>query len=247
MMRDEQKLLEEKYGGLRNPHFEADKKRLAAGEPLAYVIGHQPFLGLNIYLDSKPLIPRPETEWWTEQLLASIPTKFTTRRVVNFLDLCAGSGAIGCAALAQLPNAHVYFGEVDPAHEATIRKNIRENNLDESRADVRIGDLFEPFQDIQFDVIAANPPYVPADRALPKSVADYEPALALLAGGDGLDVIRRIASSVRCHLAEGGQAWIECDRGHAEASRALFAEQGFAAEIRNDQYGKPRIIVVSSS
>jgi release factor glutamine methyltransferase len=160
------------------------------------------------------------------------------------LDLCSGSGAIGCAALAKLPGAQVYFGEVDPAHQATILKNIRENDLDTSRADIRIGDLFEPFSDMTFDVIAANPPYVPTSRELPASVADHEPALALRAGSDGLDLIRRIAPELPKHLAKGGVVWIECDHEHAEVARELFAAQGLAAEIRTDQYGKPRIIVV---
>ncbi|MFA6414524.1 MAG: HemK/PrmC family methyltransferase [Candidatus Paceibacterota bacterium] len=274
MTPDAKWLLDDKYEGLRNPHFEADTKRLASGEPLGYVIGWQPFLDLKIYLDSRPLIPRPETEWWTEQLLNEVtgapeclfedvsdrddgrhskfsaenyacPKTGTPARPMSFLDLCAGSGAIGCAALARLPNAQVYFGEVDPAHEATILKNICENNLDASRASVRIGDLFEPFEGMTFDIVASNPPYVPHNRVLPRSVADYEPSLALLAGEEGLDYVRRIARGLSKHLAKGGVAWVECDRGHAEAAQELFTEQGFAASIRTDQYGKPRIIVVS--
>jgi len=238
MTKDEQALLAEKYDGKETAEYAADRERLARGEPLAYVIDWQPFLGLNIHLDSKPLIPRPETEWWTEQMLHSLSGKLT------FLDLCAGSGAIGCAALKSLPYMEVFFGEINPAHEATILKNIRENHLDESRARIRIGDLFEPFENMKFDIIAANPPYVPAGRNLPPSVAEYEPELALLAGDDGLDAIRNIARELPKHLAPGGTAWIECDCEHAEAARALFAKQGFRAEIRNDQYDKPRIIVV---
>lgn len=219
-----------------------------ADEPEAYRIGWQPFVGLKVYLDSKPLIPRTETEWWTDQLLANLeesPPRGGNTSKLRFLDLCAGSGAIGCAALARLPNAQVYFGEIDPAHEATILKNIRENNLDESRADIRIGDLFEPFGDMTFDVIAANPPYIPAGRILPASVADYEPARALFAGSDGLDLIRRIASSVRCHLTKRGEAWVEVDSPRAEEARALFTAEGLAAEIRTDQYDRQRILVVS--
>jgi methylase of polypeptide subunit release factors len=137
----------------------------------------------------------------------------------------------------------VYFGEVDPVHEATILKNIRENNLDASRAHVSIGDLFEPFANMKFDVIAANPPYIPADRVLDRSVADYEPALALRSGADGLDLIRRIALALPKHLAVGGAAWVEVDNAHAETARALFAAQGLKAEIRTDQYGTPRLVV----
>lgn len=246
MTREEKWLLEEKYGGFVNPHFEEDRRRLASGEPLGYVIGWQPFLGLKIHLDSKPLIPRPETEWWVDQLLANLeagPPLGGRASKLKFLDLCAGSGAIGCAALAAMPNAQVYFGEIDPAHEATIRKNIRENHLDETRADIRIGDLFEPFGDTRFDIIASNPPYVPSGRVLPPSVARYEPSLALLAGEDGLDFIRRIASAVRRRLTATGVAWIECDRGHAEAAQAIFAAEGLAAQMRTDQYGKPRFLV----
>ncbi|MDO8593839.1 MAG: HemK/PrmC family methyltransferase [bacterium] len=236
-------------------------------EPEAYVIGWQPFIGLKIYLDSKPLIPRTETEWWTDQLLTKLtsresPESFSVvrlglaarsatekgsgdERCIRFLDLCAGSGAIGCAALARLPHAQVYFGEIDPAHEATILKNIRENNLDASRAFVRIGDLFEPFGDMKFDVIAANPPYIPTGRTLPASVAGYEPHQALYAGADGLDLIHRIASELPQHLNKGGVAWIECDSAAASDAAALFTVQGLTNEIRTDQYDSPRVIVVS--
>lgn len=257
MTRDERQLLEEKYAGKTTPAFEADRERLASGEPLAYVIGWQPFLGLKIWLDSKPLIPRPETEWWTEELLAAMskwsgrpkggdPRTFAkSGQQFRFLDLCSGSGAIGCALLKNVPDAQVYFGEIDPAHEKTIRKNIETNGLDSSRAEIRIGDLFEPFGDLTFDVIAANPPYIPVARELPASVQEHEPTRALFAGTDGLDLIRRIAVELPRRLNPGGAAWIECDSAHAAAARALFAAQGLKAELRTDQYSAPRLIVVS--
>ncbi len=259
MNKDQGWLLDEKYDGKETSAYKADVQRLASGEPLAYVIGYQPFLGLNIYLDSKPLIPRPETEWWTEELITVMRKVWPAWLVQDrrpedfpkggdefrFLDLCAGSGAIGCAVLKNVPNAQVYFGEIDDAHEATILKNIRENNLDESRADIRIGDLFEPFADIQFDIIAANPPYIPSSRVLPSSIADHEPPLAFFAGEDGLEVIRRITIELPKHLATGGVAWVECDSAHAAAACALFTGQGLKAEIRTDQYDAPRVLVVS--
>jgi HemK-like putative methylase len=250
MTRDEQWLLEEKYAGVATPAYGADKERLASGEPLAYVIDHQPFLGLTIYLDSHPLIPRVETEWWIELLLKKVAEKYASPKAnmsatLTFLDLCAGSGAIGCTALARLPQAHVSFGEIDPEHQSTILKNIRENSLDESRADIRIGDLFEPFGDTKFDIIAANPPYIPSGRVLDSSVAEHEPALALFAEEDGLSVIRRIAKELPHHLKKEGEAWIEVDSAHAATACALFTAEGFIASIRTDQYGAPRVIVVS--
>ncbi len=273
MTHDEKWLLEEKYDGKETPEYETDRKRLVSHEPLGYIIGWQPFLGLRIYLDSKPLIPRPETEWWTDQLIQNTrnaqacPIEERTERDgvsqsnfsaekyavpktgmpvrFKFLDLCAGSGAIGCAALAKLLRAQIYFGEIEPAHKQTIQKNIRENNLDASRADVRIGDLFEPFGDMRFDIIAMNPPYIPTDRILPASVSSYEPANALYSGTDGLDVIRRVATDLSKYLTENGIAWIECDSAQAETACALFRAQNLLAEIHADQYGVPRIIVVS--
>ena len=292
MTRDEKWLLDEKYGGTPTDAYEKDKVRLAGGEPVGYVIGWQPFLGLKIFLDSKPLIPRPETEWWTEQMLEESPcatskwsglpgeagtgnprtfARSTERLLakvgnalqkvlgsprglgqtilhdiphVRFLDLCAGSGAIGCVILARIPSAQVYFGEIDPAHAPTILKNIRENQLAESRADIRIGDLFAPFQNMTFDVIAINPPYIPNERVLDDSVSKFEPHQALFSGTNGLDLISRIARELSAHLVPGGTAWIECDISNIASAETLFATQGFTTKIRTDQYGAPRILIV---
>lgn len=258
--KDEKWLLNEKYGGRKTAKYEADRGRLACGEPVAYVIGWQPFLGLKIHLDSRPLIPRPETEWWTEQLLKEVASRMRKVRPTEgrkpedfshsaggsrFLDLCAGSGAIGCAALKSLPYTEVSFGEIDATHKAVILKNIRENGLDESRAKICIGNLFKPFGNLKFDVIAVNPPYIPIDRLLPASVVDYEPSLALFAGKDGLDIIRRIASDLPKHLSPDGFAWVECDGSYATVACGLFTAQGLITSIRNDQYGKPSVVVVT--
>jgi release factor glutamine methyltransferase len=264
MNKEEVWLLSEKYGGVAGTAYEADVARVRAGEPLAYVINWQPFLGLTIHLDSKPLIPRPETEWWTEQMIeeslcatstwSGLPGEAEIGQTilhdiprVRFLDLCTGSGAIGCAVLARIPNAEVFFGEIDPAHKTTIERNIRENHLDERRAHIGIGDLFAPFAGMTFDVIAINPPYIPSERVLDDGVAKFEPHQALFSGIDGLDLISRIARELSAHLAKGGTAWIECDSSNITSAKALFAEQGFVTKIRTDQYDVPRILVVSLS
>jgi release factor glutamine methyltransferase len=92
-------LLQDKYNGIQTPEFETDVKRLESGEPLAYVIGWQPFCGTKIFLDSHPLIPRPETEY----LVNKIITELSDKQNLKILDLCAGSGCIGVALLQALP------------------------------------------------------------------------------------------------------------------------------------------------
>ncbi len=237
---DIQALIREKYEGDADADISQDVMRLAAGEPLAYVIGHIPFLGLTITLDSHPLIPRPETEWWTEKLVAHL----NERGVSTVLDLCAGSGAIGLATLKHVPGVHVSFGEVAREHSALIQKNLESNNLDASRADIRTGDLFAPFTGERFDVIATNPPYIPQGRELPVSVSAFEPAEALYGGEDGLHLIRQIAQEAREHLHPGGELWMECDTEHIEEVQKLLLEGGaISAAIQNDQYERPRLVL----
>lgn len=236
-------LIRDKYGGSNAADITSDLVRLAHGEPLAYVIGWIPFLSLSIRLDSQPLIPRPETEWWTETLIAHINERFGTGRC-TVLDLCAGSGAIGLAVLSECPSAHVSFGELSPLHTALIGMNADENKLDTSRSTIRSGDLFTPFAGEKFDIIATNPPYIPSDRALEESVSGFEPSEALYSGLEGLDTIERIVSDAPEHLAPGGELWMECDVSNIERAATLMKERGFEnVEIRTDLYSRPRIVV----
>lgn len=235
-------LRQDKYGGDASVDITKDIQRLSAGEPLAYVIGWMPFLGLRVRLDSHPLIPRPETEDWTEALVAHLKERFgnTPFRV---LDLCAGSGAGGLAVLASCPQAKVSFGELMPAHEKTIRLSIEENGLDAGRADIRTGDLFKPFSGERFAVVLANPPYIPEARSLDASVVEHEPSEALFSGPDGLTLIRRIAQEVPEYLSRPGELWMECDIENIEEAQVLLQKQGAKTNIRNDQYGRPRVCV----
>lgn len=237
-------LIRDKYNGDSTADLSKDLARLASGEPLAYVIGWIPFLGLQISLDSRPLIPRPETESWTEDLHAHLREKFGNDSF-TFLDLCAGSGAIGLSVLHAFPAARVRFAELVPAHCAQIRRNIEENDLDASRATVHAGNLFDVFpEDQRFNVIASNPPYVPATRILDASVTDFEPKEALYAGHDGLALIRRIATEASERMEEHGELWMECDIDNIEeAKNLLLSNMATDAVIRNDPYGRPRVCV----
>ncbi|KND51738.1 MAG: release factor glutamine methyltransferase [Parcubacteria bacterium C7867-001] len=236
---DIQALIQDKYDGDQNADIADDVARLAAGEPLAYVIGWLPFLELKINLDSRPLIPRPETEWWTEALIERIGNE-----PLRVLDLCAGSGAIGLSVLKYCPNARVSFGELIPEHAALVEKNLVENQLDASRASIRAGDLFEAFAGEQFDIIATNPPYIPDTRELGEEVTEFEPPEALFAGPDGLAIIERVVAEAREYLAPLGSIWIECDIDNIERAQELLLAGGAErAELHNDPYGRPRLVV----
>ena len=244
MQQEKDLLIRDKYDGDASADLTKDLARLEGGEPLAYVIGWVPFMGLRIDLSSRPLIPRPETEAWTEDLIKHLEEHFG-KEPFTLLDLCAGSGAIGLAVLARFPQARVRFSELANAHCTQIRRNIAENGLDASRATVHIGDLFAAFpKDQRFDVIATNPPYVPEARTLEKSVTDFEPALALFAGADGLDLVRRIAKEAKERLEPAGELWMECDIDNIEEAKTLLLSGGAKeAEIRTDPYGRARVCV----
>lgn len=243
---DVRHLIRDKYGSLdavSEEALEKDVERLRAGEPLAYVIGWLPFQGLRIGLGSRPIIPRPETEWWTGELIKALETRFG-EQPFRLLDLCAGSGAIGLSVLARFPHAEVSFGESIALHTDQIAENVRSNHLDATRARIRRGDLFTPFFEERYDVIASNPPYIPDERELEESVSAFEPPEALYAGTDGLDIIRRIAQEAREHLLPNGELWMECDIANIEEARELVREGGAkTTEIRMDQYGRARLLV----
>ena len=242
-MTDQDLLIRDKYAGDRNADLTEDLARLKNGEPLAYVIGWIPFLGLRIGLDSSPLIPRPETEWWTEALCAHLEERFGDRPF-SFLDLCAGSGVIGLSVLARFPNAKITFAELVEAHTGQIKRNIEANGLDAARAVALRSDLFEALSQMKFDIIATNPPYIPSERTLDASVISYEPKEALFASEDGLSVIRRIAEDAPAHISKDGELWMECDVDNIDIAKDLILEHGAkSAEIRTDLYGRPRVAV----
>ncbi len=235
-------LLRDKYNNVKSERYEADLERLAKGEPLGYVIGWVPFLGLTITLASHPLIPRPETEWWTEKMITEELCK--KLKQCSVLDLCAGSGAIGCSVLSKCHDTHVTFSDNIKEHEATIHANIVANNINKERTHVVTGDLFDALRNKTFDLIAINPPYIPKHRTLPRSVDHYEPHEALYSGTDGLSLIRRIAKELRAHLSTRGSAWIEIDAEYAPQARDIFEDNGFVVTLHNDHYGRPRVLAV---
>lgn len=238
---DEEWLLREKYNGVPSPEYRTDCLRLKAGEPLAYVIGHIPFLNTTIFLDSKPLIPRPETEYWVHDVVETVEhTDALRSKPLQILDLCAGSGCIGVSLLKALPNARVDFVEIDVRHHETILKNVYENGLNEARVRVFDGNLFYQVSDT-YDLIVSNPPYIDTtlDRT-EESVYLHEPHLALFADDGGFHVIGTIIREAPPYLTDTGFLIIEHEPEHTDRVLREAPRHGFEGDTYPDQYGVPR-------
>jgi HemK-like putative methylase len=242
-------LLKEKYNGEKSSAFFADCKRLALGEPLAYLIGWTPFLDCKIYLDSRPLIPRPETEYWTEEAIAtirggaSLPLGFVTTPP-RVLDLCAGSGCIGAAVAKAIPTALVTFGEIDQSHLPTIQKNIEANGINSEHTKITHSNLFSHLPG-RYDFILTNPPYI--DESLGRteeSVTQHEPYVALFGGEAGLEIIAQIIAQAPNHLATSGQLWIEHEPEQSPAIATLATKHGFSTTTHKDQYDTERYSIL---
>ncbi len=226
-------LRDEKYHNEETADFFADCERLKSGEPLAYIIGYIPFLKSKIFLDSKPLIPRVETEFWVNQLIESYKDKSVPQ---NILDLCAGSGCI-CVALGRaFPLATITLVEIDKAHHQTITKNFVENGLDLDRHIICGGDLFSDLTPQKFSLIVSNPPYI--DETLKRtaeSVLKYEPTLALFAPAAGFSILCRIITEAPNWLVTGGELWLEHEPEHGPLIEEV-AKKNFLMTVYKDQY-----------
>lgn len=236
MNQEQQWLLNEKYNGIKTSEFENDLKRLKSGEPLAYVIGWQPFCGTKIYLDSHPLIPRPETEYWVQLAIHQIKKKENPK----VLDLCAGSGCIGVAILKAIPSSTVDFVEIDESHHVIILKNIHENGIDEKRTRIFGGSLFENITE-QYNAILTNPPYIDpnlSDR-IGDSVRGQEPDLALFGGTGGMELIREILAKSGQFLKSDGVLYIEHEPEQVDEIKKLLP----GIVVERDQFGVGRFSV----
>lgn len=241
MTQEELWLLDEKYGGERTDAFLSDCVRLKMGEPLAYVIGHIPFRSALIHLDSRPLIPRTESEYWIGEI---IDTMKYASRPLRVLDLCAGSGALGIAVLTEVPEAQVDFAEIDEKHHATILKNIHAN-IRGAAARIFGGDLFEQIPHT-YDYIITNPPYIdPVLDRTQQSVKEFEPSLALYGGTKGMEIIERIIKEAPAHLTPQGTLVIEHEPEQSVRIRELAVENGFTAITNTDQYDTERYTILA--
>ena len=219
--------------------------RYRAGEPLAYVMGHWSFRTIELMVDRRVLIPRPETEMVAGRALELARGVADQRRVV---DLGTGSGAIGLSLAAELPLTGTEVWLTDYSTDAVDVARANAIGLGRAAANVRVshGSWFDALPvDVrgEIDVVVSNPPYIAdGDPEVAESVLEYEPHTALFAGDNGLDDVRTIARDARDWLRSGGWLVMEIGYQQGEAVKALLERFGYAdVAIANDLTGRPRI------
>ena len=195
--------------------------RRAAGEPIQYILGAWDFYGREFLLSPGTLIPRPETEGLVERALEVLRRNGAKPSLA--LDIGTGSGAIAVTLAAELPSSRVVATDISPMTLHTARENARRHGVG-GRVQFVCCDADSALKcGGRFDVVVSNPPYV-ADgewESLPAGVREHEHPRALLAGPDGLSVLRRIVAGAAALLSPGGELWCEIGAGQGTAAAAL--------------------------
>jgi release factor glutamine methyltransferase len=222
--------------------YRALHQRRRAGEPVAYLRGFREFYGRRFRVDRRVLVPRPETEFLVEVGLERTRALSLSARV---LDLCTGSGCVAVTLACERPTTQVLGADLSEDALAVARDNALRLGAAHNTAFVR-SDLFAALQpSARFDLITANPPYI-ADAeipTLPVDVRDFEPRMALVAGPDGLAILRRLVAEAPRFLEPGGVLAVELGAGQAPAVSELFAGAGFTeVERRRDYAGHERVV-----
>jgi release factor glutamine methyltransferase len=220
--------------------------RRLAGEPLQYVLGAWSFRGLDLMVDRRVLIPRPETEIVVEVALEEAARMGL--RPMTIVDLGTGSGAIALALEAELPDVEVWASDASEDALAVARANIAGC----AAARVRLADAASWFDALPaslrgaLQLVVANPPYVAAHEvaSLPDDVRLYEPRTALVAGPKGTEAIEALLDEAPGWLAPGGTVVLELAPHQGEDMQRYALERGYREVfVRDDLTGRPRILV----
>jgi release factor glutamine methyltransferase len=228
------KILEEWLDQIINQH-----------KPLAYILGNVPFLNLDILVEPPILIPRLETEWWIDVLIK----RFNSLKDVDLkiLDLCAGSGCIGLALAKYFPKSHVTLVDIAQPACDLVAKNMVHNKIE--NATVLQSDLYHELVDQKFDLIVANPPYIPAHSYanLDLSVRLWEDRRALVAPESDLQIIAKIIALAPHYLqkkyANLPQLWLEIDATQGKPVSDLMCVSFEQIELIVDQFDRQRVVV----
>jgi len=225
-------------------------KRRLKHEPTAYILGSQPFLGLDIIVNRSVLIPRPETELLAETAIKIIrshplpPTPYP----LTIADIGTGSGCIAVYLAKQFPAAQIIGIDSSAAAITVAKQNAKRLGVAD-RCQFVVGNLLDPLKN-KVDLIVANPPYIPTKdiAGLQPEVRDWEPRKALDGGGDGLDYIRKLLEQAARHLTAepSGSLLIEFGFGQAEKINELAKKQFASVTIKKDLAGIDRFLFAAN-
>ena len=235
-------LREKKYGGRETKEFLTDIVKMAEGEAYEYLLGEVLFCGAKVDLSLRPMIPRPETEFWVGQAIEMIQngkSKYTLR----VLDLFSGSGNVGLAILKNLPEATVDMIEFDPKLKEQTELSLTKNNIKKTRTRVLTGDTWDGAQGT-YDYIFAVPPYVPLamKEEVMKELKAEDP-ISFFDKEDGYYYHKQVLSKAKEFLKEGGTLFLEFDITQREKIEALAKEYDYQNySFLKDQYGHECVV-----
>lgn len=212
--------------------------RRAAGEPLEYVVGWTDFRGLRLAVDEGVFVPRVRSGLLVEEAASLIRCMTGSGRTVVLVDLCCGTGAVGAALAAEVPQVRLHAADLDSRAVACARRNLTAVG-----GVVHQGDLFAALPRRlrrRTDVVVASPPYVPTGeiRLLPSEAREFESAIALDGGTDGLAMVRRIARDARQWLAPHGWLALEVGETQLDPVAAMLEDLGYQTRaVTAEEYG----------
>ena len=215
--------------------YEIAVQKRAEHIPLQYIIGEQEFMGLRFKVNSNVLIPRQDTETLVEQVLKIV------KPGMKVLDLCTGSGCVLISVLKNAPELTGMGSDISKTALLVAKENAKLHEVD---AEWVRSDLFDNITET-FDVIMANPPYIPTGEilSLMPEVRDFEPENALDGGADGLDFYRKITGQVKDYLNPGGYVYMEIGYDQGEAVSELMRNAGFTeVEVIKDLARNDRVV-----
>ena len=215
---------------------EAGMQRLLTGEPIAYILGQWEFYGLPLHVNANVLIPRDDTVAVAD---LAIRQALFLQQDPRILDLCCGSGCIGLAVASRVPDAKVTLADISKDALAVAKENVALNKLS-GRVRCVNANALEPAPAFlgKYDLIVSNPPYVTGQEMeeLPRSVADFEPHLALYGGDDGLDFYRSIAENYASALKPGGYLCFEIGEQQMADVCRILEDNGYTILERSQDY-----------
>ena len=214
-------------------------QQLVAHKPAQYIIGHADFFGMQLTVDERVLIPRPETEELVELILAE-----NHEENLSVLDIGTGSGAIALALSKNRPDWSVTAADISQEALELASENAKNQNL---QIFFKKSDCFTEISE-KYDIIVSNPPYISREdeSEVGLNVLYSEPHLALFADEDGLAIYRRIAEDAKAYLKDGGKIYLEIGYKQGQSVPELFRKHLPEKRVRTlkDQFGQDRMVVV---